>query len=363
MSQIDFEKLSDWAWGIRELTSSIEAIFINEDLILAGDKEGYVGCWNHDGELLWKQEIGSRVENFTLTQKSNSANLFLVAGLEICGLNSSSGEIIWRAELEGISDWVIVDEKHNQVIATSSVFDIEHYDFMEGACWRFTFDGELLDKHNMDEKAWHLYSNNDQVILGLGRPRNGMLTLEKDNYEHINVNESPICCGYKNIFGHANGTISIFEKGEINSKKICNSSISNIMLQKELLYISNQSGQLYCKNKDEAIWEHYCSDELCLLSSVQSPKEDLIFASTRTDNGSKLFLLNSNNGDVVFSSETNNPIRTSSARKNMLILGMNDGKIIILEMDLLLRRLNQKESDNSTSKRNEMLEKLRKLRK
>ena len=115
MSQIEFEKLSDWAWAIRELSSSIEAIFINDEFILAGDKEGSVGCWNHEGELLWKQEIGNRVENFAYTKKSKMANLFLVAGLEICGLNSTTGEIIWREELEGISDWVVVNEKNNHI--------------------------------------------------------------------------------------------------------------------------------------------------------------------------------------------------------------------------------------------------------
>ena len=41
---------------------------------------------------------------------------------------------------------------------------------------------------------------------------------------------------------------------------------------------------------------------------------------------------------------------------------MEDGKIIILEMDLLLRRLKEK-SDDIDVERNKMLEKLRKLRK
>ena len=43
-----------------------------------------------------------------------------------------TGNIVWKAELEGISDWVTVDEKYQQVIVTSSVFDIEYHDFIEG---------------------------------------------------------------------------------------------------------------------------------------------------------------------------------------------------------------------------------------
>ena len=48
----------------------------------------------------------------------------------------------------------------------------------------------------------------------------------------------------------------------------------------------------------------------------------------------------------------------------MLLLGMENGKILILEMDLLLRRFNQKnDSDNIDEDRKKMLDKLRKLRK
>ena len=48
----------------------------------------------------------------------------------------------------------------------------------------------------------------------------------------------------------------------------------------------------------------------------------------------------------------------------MLLLGMNNGKIIILEIDLLLRRLKEKEESGEVDdERKKMLEKLRRLRK
>ena len=48
----------------------------------------------------------------------------------------------------------------------------------------------------------------------------------------------------------------------------------------------------------------------------------------------------------------------------MLLLGMKNGKILILEMDLLLRRLNHKNGDEKIDEgRKKMLERLRKLRK
>ena len=90
----------------------------------------------------------------------------------------------------------------------------------------------------------------------------------------------------------------------------------------------------------------------------------MTFTSTRTDNGSKLFLLNSENGGLIFNSNSKNSIRTTSSHENMLLLGMDNGKILILEMDLLLRRLNQKNDDEEIDEgRKKMLERLRKLRK
>ena len=90
----------------------------------------------------------------------------------------------------------------------------------------------------------------------------------------------------------------------------------------------------------------------------------MVFASTRTDNGSKLFLLDSNDGNEILTSETDSSNRISSSKENMLLLGMDNGKILIFEMDLLLRRLNQqKDSEEVDDSRKKMLERLRGLRK
>ena len=70
MTKVEFEDLSEWAWAIRELPSSIEAIYIDKDLILAGDKDGNIVCWGSDGEPIWKQNVGNRVEEFVLTKRS-----------------------------------------------------------------------------------------------------------------------------------------------------------------------------------------------------------------------------------------------------------------------------------------------------
>jgi len=222
----------------------------------------------------------------------------------------------------------------------------------------------LLDTHKMDEKTWHLYSNNNEVLLGLSRPKNGILMLQKDEYKHLEIEDSPICCGYKNIFGHSNGSISTFKKGKVTNQKICDSAISAITIQNDKMLISNEAGQLYCNKKGNTIWEHYAEDVLSLLINVKSTDLELVFTSTRNDDGSTLFLLNSNDGTQILTSKSECSIRTSKGNGNMLLLGMDNGKIIIFEMDLLLRRFNQKNDSNEIDEgRKKMLDKLRNLRK
>ena len=364
MTKIDFGELSEWTWAIRELPSSIEGRFINEEIILAGDKEGNIVCWNHEGEINWKQNVGTRVENFALTKNRNGANLFLVAGLELIGLSFKSGEIKWRSELEGISDWVAIDEINNRIIATSSVFDIEYYDFIEGSYWIFSLDGELLKTEKMDEKTWHLNSNENGVFLGLGRPRNGILKIIKNQNKHMKINESPICCGYKNIFGHANGFISISKKEGVITEKICDSAINAINVQKNCYLISNQVGELYCKEGKKIKWKYNSSSTISLINSISSKNKELVFASTRTDDGSKCYLLNLSDGEEIFTSLSQDSIRTTASTENMLLLGLENGKILIIETNLLLRRLEEKRDFiPDDSERKKMLEKLRKLRK
>ncbi|MBJ23589.1 MAG: hypothetical protein CMB64_02850 [Euryarchaeota archaeon] len=364
MTKIDFEELSEWTWAIRELPSSIEGLFINDEIILAGDKEGNIVCWNHEGEIKWKQKVGTRVENFALTKNTKTTNLFLVAGLELIGLNFESGEIKWKVELEGISDWVTIDEINNRIVATSSVFDIEYYDFIEGSYWIFSFDGELLTSEKMDEKAWHLYSNENGVLLGLGRPKNGILKIRKDKKEHFKINDSPICCGFENIFGHANGTISISKKKEIITQEICNTAINAIHIQKDCYLISNQSGDLYCKDQEKSKWTFHSNETISLVNSISSPNKEMVFASTRTDGGSKFYLLDLNSGKEIIASQSQYSIRTTANIGNMLLLGFEDGKILIFEADLLLRRLKEKKEFNpNDNERKKMLDKLRKLRK
>ena len=77
--------------------------------------------------------------------------------------------------LEGSADDIIWWQ--GDVVAISSVYDIEHNDFIESAVWRIASDGTLLWVERMDERPWTLVRADDALLAGLGRPRCGHLDI------------------------------------------------------------------------------------------------------------------------------------------------------------------------------------------
>ena len=78
----------------------------------------------------------------------------------------------------------------------SSVYDIEHYDFLESAVWTFSHSGEEIHVHRVDEKPWSIISTKDDILLGMGRPKCGIAKLNRSHeIEIIHNTNSPITCG------------------------------------------------------------------------------------------------------------------------------------------------------------------------
>ena len=67
---------------------------------------------------------------------------------------------------------------------------------------------------------------------------------------------------------------------------------------------TEQSKKLFYQVEGNILWEYQDPEILSLLNGVKSTELNLTFTSTRTDNGSKLFLLNSENGGLIFNSNS-----------------------------------------------------------
>ena len=68
-------------------------------------------------------------------------------------LDIDSGENIWSKELEGSSDYVMVND--SGIWATSSVYEIEIGDYTESTIWKFSYSGEI-ERFWTIERCWFL---------------------------------------------------------------------------------------------------------------------------------------------------------------------------------------------------------------
>ena len=82
----------------------------------------------------------------------------------------------------------------------------------------------LLKKIKFEEKPWFMEKENHKIILGIGRPRCGILTINKEyDISHSRTDgNSPVNMGIKTnvgfLLGHSDGSLT--EINEIDRKSI-----------------------------------------------------------------------------------------------------------------------------------------------
>ena len=330
---------------IRDLGQPVSALDLEEDSVIAGGWDGALRKWNGDGDLMWKAQCSDRIESILRIEDL----VVVTSGLHISCLKN--GEIIWSEALEGSADLLAFHK--GEIVATSSVYDIEHGDFMESAIWRFSLEGDLLNVERMDERPWFLDSN-DKLLLGLGRPKCGILV----DGEHQKLpTDSPVTCGLYGrenvLFGHANGVITSL-KGEIISEE--SSSIESITCAEKGFVAALESGELVAKTPDsKLIWN---------ASGLQVTTQVAGFDDThwcgRWDSSSGEVEVRDSQGELIVTGKTTRP-RVSDHSKNRIGFGFEDGQILVWEKGLFSRRINQEKGEEN-SRKSALAAKLRSLR-
>ena len=202
---------------IRDLGSPCTAISLNDGTIVAGSKDGLLISWlASNGEEVWRVSIEGPVSDIATSR----GHVFVTASSSLYAFSDSDGSIIWKRELEGASDYVLAVE--GSIWATSSVYEIEVGDYTESSIWRFNRSGELDKRWVIPERSWFIGPYFGKVILGLGRPRCGILSIDGDILEHFEIGDGdPIVCGdYRKqdferavaILGHSSGAVSLVEE-------------------------------------------------------------------------------------------------------------------------------------------------------
>ena len=334
------------AWMIRDLGQPVSALHIGEDAsLIAGGWDGVLKKWDAEGTLLWDAQCEDRIESILVI-----GDLVVVtAGLHITCVRD--GEIQWSHALEGSAD--MITSFNGQIIATSSVYDIEHGDFMESGVWNFALDGELIEVNRMDEKPWFIHSGSD-LVIGLGRPKCGVLI--GDKYQDL-ATESPVTCGVsgreKILFGHADGTISSIDGTEVSKEE---SSIESLLCTEKGFVSALETGLLVARSSD--------SNELWTGPGSQITTQTVGFNNLhwcgRWQITTGLVEVRDSNGKVLTSASTSRP-RVSNSSERRVGIGFDDGQVLVWEKELFERRSNEKPTATD-GRKSALAAKLRSLR-
>ena len=337
-------------WMTRLLGEPVSALSIDESNdIIAGGWHGVLTYWDCEGENSWSTNLPDRIGSIA----SNEEFVFATAGLHIVAVSRKSGELMWQFALEGSADEVIIHE--DRVYATSSVYDIEHNDFIDSAVWCFTFDGNKLWTKHMDERPWTIFSDSNAVIIGLGRPKMGIAMVNQDgevNYQQL-APLSPVTFGElitgKPIFGHANGDVSSIN-GKITS--IEGESIEAILADNQANLIIVAERSINCLTND--------ASQLWSIKNIQPSSQAIGFEINNTQsfwyahsdglNGQlKIIYCDSGQQITAMSCSKISNIVSSS---NRIVVGNEAGEILVWDAEMLNRRLeNEIDTDQDDHKK------------
>ena len=369
------------AWMERSLENSISTVYIDDKKIIGGDWNGTMVCWSRDGDVCWETDVGDRVSGIRLSKDEKM--LWCIAGREAIGIDYENGAVKWKIEFDGSTDLIELDGEHRAWVV-SSVYDIELNDFMESAI-SLIDSGIIIEKHILDERPWSIHPVREgQAFFGLGRPRAGLLELteEKGKFtvSHKTVHDSPVLCG-SNVspffVGHSNGMITqINDNYELNNLELSkenDSPIIDLASSDEHIFLFLEDKEILCVDMKGEVTDSVKISEsegesefLNLIDGVSTDGYANFWTITSTMNGAFLIDTNRNIGTskIKLKIIVNSRIRDIANADGMTVVGLDDGRVISIEENMLKRRIENEEQpiDEREGRRLDMRERLRKLR-
>ena len=181
----------------RGLHGACTALALDGDSLVGGSHDGQIVRWSPlTGEKKWGLDVEGPISDMHLAESL----LFVSSSSMLSCLSVETGEVLWRSNLEGASDYVV--QTGNVVWATSSVYEIEVSDYVESTLWAFDLDGSKLNSWSFEERCWFLAPHPEEgVVMGLGRPRCGYLWARAGvDLSHFDLAvESPVTTGAEGL--------------------------------------------------------------------------------------------------------------------------------------------------------------------
>ena len=351
--------LTSCTWMVRELGEAVSCtVLLDDDALLVGGWDGTIKHWSEAGDLIWEAKTPNRISSIALQDDS----IYATSGLHIVCLQASTGAIQWDVALEGSADAVITTSKC--VLAASSVYDIEHNDFIESAIWSISFDGEVLTTHRMDERPWTLHAYNDGAIAGLGRPLNGYLILDA-NGEILEQNkdwESPTICatsGDSPVFGLADGSIRSMDGALINSME---SAISNVIKHTDGYVLADDNGNIEFVDDDDVRWKANGNEVVALSIGFDVDGKESCWVARWNGSQGEVNVHSIKDGEQI-ASLNGHRVHDMAFNGQRIAVGCENGQTFVWERGLFQRRMQQPNQQQNDPLRTAMFEKLRSLRK
>ena len=350
--------LNNCTWMVRELGEAVSCtLLLDDNTLIVGGWDGQIKYWSDEGDIIWEAQTPNRISSMVVQGEC----IYVTSGLHLVCLKQSNGEQVWDMALEGSADAVV--STATSILAVSSVYDIEHNDFIESAIWAISFEGELLQTHRMAERPWTLRTYNDGAIAGLGRPMNGYLILDANGniLEHNKDWESPTICstnGEKPIFGLVDGSVCSFDGTLLHSM---DSAINNIVAHGEAILLADDRGRLVLLN-DGKQWVANGNAVVALSFGFEINNHASCWVA-RWNGSQGALSVHSTEDGVELASLSGHRIHDVTFNGNRLAAGFENGQVCVWEIDLFQRRLNQPTQADNDATRSAMFEKLRSLRK
>jgi len=352
--------LTQSTWMVRDLGQSASDVLLLEDnSVLAGGWDGAIKYWSAEGETIWEIATPNRISCLTI----KADKLYATSGLHLLKIDLKTGDIEWQLQLEGSADAVVVTNKC--VIASSSVYDIEHNDFLESALWSISFEGEFLETHRMDERSWTLQMSEERVIAGLGRPKNGWIKLNENGTidEQREGWGTPTICSSNTkpiLFGRADGSVVDMDESVFHQM---DDSIAVLSNQDGLLLTADDSGRVDLLRSGKVGWSKTGDAVVGLKHGFTHNGEATTWIARWNGSKGSMLVRNSSSGDEIARLEGDR-IHAMSANEKRVGIATEGGQIMVWEQTLFERRSNQETpAEEVDEHRNSMLAKLRALRK
>lgn len=352
-------KLLEISSFIRNIKTECTVLKFHEDFLIAGSHGGLLSCWDTiTGLEKWSNDFEGPCSEIIIEQ----GLIYLAEEGNIHCINLESGESLWSNQIDGLSEFIkIYDES---IWVGSAVYDLQISNYSESGIWEFNKNGTFIKKIELNSKPWFFDVTDFGIFVGLSRPLcgYGKINTEREIEYYNLVNKNPVTTGicHENIIflGHSDGNVSIIGDKIEERKNTKNMPVKCFEYHKGVV-IGLESGNIYSENG----WEIDLQKELDVISSAPSNNEiDYLWASL-WDGQSSIHSIDNDSGEIKFGIQHSSRIRKIICSNDFIALGDSEGKIFVIENNVLQRRLKSKPEDIEIDEKRALLrERLRRLR-